>query len=65
MSKTEQRQGVPIWRKSSYSIANAQCVEAAAVPGEVMVRDTVTPPRGQLRFSAEVWRDFIARIKGA
>lgn len=65
MSKTEQHQGILIWRKSSYSIANGQCVGAAAVPGTVMVRDTVGPARGQLRFSAEAWQEFTARIKGA
>jgi hypothetical protein len=64
MSKTEY-EGILIWRKSSYSIANAQCVEAAAVPGAVTVRDTVSPALGRLRFSAEVWHEFTARIKGA
>jgi hypothetical protein len=64
MSKTEQGEGILIWRKSSYSIANGACVEAAAAPGAVMVRDTVSWARGQLRFSAEVWREFTARIKG-
>lgn len=65
MSKTEQHEGNLIWRKSSYSIANGQCVEAAAVPGTVMARDTVRPAGGQLRFSAEAWQEFTARIKGA
>jgi hypothetical protein len=65
MSKTEQHNGILIWRKSSHSIANGQCVEAAAVPGTVMVRDTVSPAGGQLRFSAEAWREFTACVKGA
>ncbi len=64
MSKTERHKGILVWRKSSYSIANGQCVEAAAVPGTVMVRDTVSAEGGQLRFSAEAWREFTARVKG-
>lgn len=64
MSKTGQHQGTLVWRKSSYSVANGQCVEAAAVLQAVVVRDTVSRARGQLRFSAEAWREFTARIKG-
>jgi hypothetical protein len=65
MSETNQRDGILIWRKSSYSVANGQCVEAAAVPTTVLVRDTVSPAGGQLRFPAEAWQEFIARIKAA
>lgn len=65
MSKTEQRTGNLVWRKSSYSIGNGQCVEAAAVPGTVMVRDTAGPADSQLRISAGAWQEFTARIKGA
>jgi hypothetical protein len=65
MSKTEQRKGILIWCKSSYSVANGQCVEAVAVPGAVIVRDTVSPASGQVRFSARAWQEFTARIKGA
>jgi Domain of unknown function (DUF397) len=64
MSKTEQDEGILIWRKSSYSVANGQCVETAVVLGAVTVRDTVSPADGQLRFSAEAWQDFTARVKG-
>jgi hypothetical protein len=65
MSKTGQYKGILIWRKSSYSIANGQCVEAAAVPRTVMVRDTVSPAGGHLRFSAEAWQEFTTRVKSA
>jgi hypothetical protein len=65
MSKTEQRKGILNWRKSSYSVANGQCVEVEAVPGTVIVRDTVSLAGGQVRFSARAWREFIARSKGA
>jgi Domain of unknown function (DUF397) len=65
MSKTDQRKGILTWRKSSYSIANGQCVEVAAVPGTVTVRDTASSARRQLRLSAEAWQEFTARVKAA
>jgi len=64
MSKTECHEGILIWRKSSYSIGNGNCVEAAAAHGEVIVRDTASPARGQLLFTAEAWDKFTAVIKG-
>jgi uncharacterized protein DUF397 len=65
MSKTEQQEGMPTWRKSQYSIANGSCAEVAAVPGTVMVRDSVGPSNVQLQFQSMVWREFIAHIKAA
>ena len=51
------------WRKSSYSGGNGgQCVEVAA-SGRVLVRDSKNPERGRLGFSAQIWREFAARIK--
>jgi hypothetical protein len=51
------------WRKSSYSGTNGgQCVEVAA-PGRVLVRDSKNPGGIRLAFSAQVWREFAARIK--
>jgi Domain of unknown function (DUF397) len=63
MSKTEQAEHVPIWRKSSFSISGGQCAEVAAGSGVVMVRDTNTSAGQPLRFAAEEWRRFIARTK--
>ena len=65
MSETERHEGKPVWRKSSYSIANGACVEAAAAPGAVVVQDTAGAAHGQLRFPARVWREFVARVKEA
>jgi Domain of unknown function (DUF397) len=65
MSETERHDSILVWRKSSYSLANGACVEAAAAPGAVVVRDTVSPARGQLHFPARTWREFVARVKGA
>jgi len=51
------------WRKSSYSGGSGgQCVQVAA-PGRVLVRDSKNPDGGHLRFSAQAWRAFAARIK--
>jgi len=51
------------WRKSSYSgSSGGQCVEVAA-SGRVLVRDSKSPDRGRLGFSAQTWREFAARIK--
>jgi hypothetical protein len=63
MSKAEQREGILIWRKSSHSVANGACVEAAAVSGTVTVRDTANRADSQLRFSVEAWQEFTARVK--
>lgn len=65
MSETEQRKSVLFWRKSSYSIANGQCVAVAAVPGAVQIRDTARPAGDRLRISAGAWREFVAQVKGA
>jgi hypothetical protein len=51
------------WHKSSYSGSNGgQCIEVAA-SGRVLVRDSKSPDGGGLAFSAQVWREFAARIK--
>jgi hypothetical protein len=51
------------WHKSSYSGSNGgQCIEVAA-SGRVLVRDSKNPDGGCLAFSAQVWREFAARIK--
>ncbi len=65
MPETEQSEGIPGWRKSTFSISNGACVEAATVINAVVVRDTVSPAEGQLRFPAGAWRDFIVRVKQA
>lgn len=52
------------WRKSSYSTAEGQCTEVAALPGgAVAVRDSKNPESGALRFTAGEWRVFVAGVK--
>jgi hypothetical protein len=63
MSKTEQAEHVPIWRKSSFSIPSGACAEIAAGSGAVMIRDSINPGGRPLRFPAEAWRRFIATAK--
>ncbi|NSC23345.1 DUF397 domain-containing protein [Streptomyces albus subsp. chlorinus] len=49
------------WTKSSYSSNEGPaCVEVAATPGAVHVRDSknVTGPR--LAFAADTWADFLS-----
>jgi len=65
MSKTKQHEGPLNWRKATCSVGNGACVEAAARPGLVMVRDTVNRAGVQLQFSVQAWREFSVRIKGA
>jgi hypothetical protein len=51
------------WRKSSYSGSNGgQCIEVA-VSGRILVRDSKNPDGVPLALSAQVWREFAARIK--
>jgi hypothetical protein len=51
------------WRKSSHSIGNGDCVEAASRPGEITVRDSKDPDGEILRYSAGAWNSFLARVK--
>ena len=50
-----------LWRKSSYSNGQANCVEVATIAGGrtlVAVRDSTTPDSPGLIFAARVWRQF-------
>ncbi len=55
------------WRKSSYSGTHGehQCVEVAALPGTVGVRDSTDPQGGRLWLSARDWDALLARLKDA
>jgi len=55
-----------LWRKSSYSNGQANCVEAAAAGNgqtSVCVRDSKAPGVPGLAFTARAWRQFTDRIR--
>jgi len=57
-----------LWRKSSYSNGQANCVETAAGGQNgrfVAVRDSKAPNASKLIFAAPVWRQFITTVKVA
>ncbi|MEU8308607.1 DUF397 domain-containing protein [Actinomadura sp. NPDC048955] len=55
----------PVWRKSSRSVegTSAQCVEIAALPGAVGVRDSKAPEAGHLMLDRRDFRALLAELK--
>jgi Domain of unknown function (DUF397) len=55
-----------LWRKSSYSNGQANCVETTSV-GQgrcfVAVRDSKAPDGSKLILAAPVWRQFVDAMK--
>lgn len=52
------------WRKSTKSIANGQCLEAATLPnGRLIVRDSLDKNGPMATFAVNDWRAFIKEIK--
>lgn len=54
-----------VWRKSSWSAYNGNCVEVARLPqGMIAVRDSKDASCGRvLAFEAAAWRSFVASVK--
>ncbi|MFE7665142.1 DUF397 domain-containing protein [Streptomyces celluloflavus] len=56
-----------IWRKSSYSGGQDECVEVAdgcpGHPGRVPVRDSKRPDAAALLFPVAAWASFIGAIQ--
>ncbi|MBX6767475.1 MAG: DUF397 domain-containing protein [Actinomadura rubrobrunea] len=52
-----------VWRKSSYSGTQGDCVELARLGAEVGIRDSKNPENGHLAVAPEVMKGLIGRIK--
>ena len=54
-----------IWRKPRRSIGNGACVQVAASPNTVMVRDSADSTSPVISYPAEAWRAFVVATKAA
>ncbi len=52
-----------VWRKSTRSGGNGDCVETTSLTGAVAVRDSKDPSGPVLLFSAADWGTFLAGTK--
>ncbi|MER6148166.1 DUF397 domain-containing protein [Streptomyces hirsutus] len=53
------------WFKSSYSSGGGgECVEVAATPGAVLIRDSKQPAAARLAVGADVWAGFVQMAAG-
>ncbi|MDQ0810004.1 hypothetical protein QFZ63_001718 [Streptomyces sp. B3I7] len=67
MSVQHSKTAVPeaAWIKSSYSTGNGgECVEVAATPAAVLVRDSKRPAAARLAFGAGAWAGFVEMAAG-
>jgi Domain of unknown function (DUF397) len=59
-----ERLGRAGWRRSSYSGTDGgNCIEAAAIPGTVLVRDSKDQYGPRLAFGRSAWEAFAATVK--
>ncbi|MGV9628903.1 DUF397 domain-containing protein [Streptomyces olivaceoviridis] len=60
--RTEPSVGDVVWFKSSYSTGNGgECVEVAAVPSAVLVRDSKDSAGPVLSLGPKAWAEFVKR----
>jgi hypothetical protein len=53
------------WYRSSYSTGNGgECVEVAALPGAVLVRDSKQPSAARIAFGPDAWSGFVRMTTG-
>jgi Domain of unknown function (DUF397) len=55
--------GMTVWRKSSYSQAQGNCVEVGGDSGQVAVRDTKNRAGVTLAIGAAAWSKFTATLR--
>jgi hypothetical protein len=55
---------IAAWRKSSYSGANGECVEAAPDNSATAVRDSKDPSVGRLTIEAAAWAALTDILRG-
>lgn len=52
-----------MWRKSSFSAGQTNCVEFRPAADGVQVRDSKNPDAGVLDYTASEWQAFIDGVK--
>jgi Domain of unknown function (DUF397) len=51
-----------VWQKSSYSAFQGNCVQVAAAPARVLVRDSKDPESPALAVPTPAWRSFLRTL---
>jgi hypothetical protein len=63
MASGPNRHSTLLWRKSSMSGGNSECVEVAVAESFVLVRDSRDQPGTRLTFGPDQWRTFVRQIR--
>ncbi|RAY16857.1 DUF397 domain-containing protein [Actinomadura craniellae] len=52
-----------VWRKSSHSNGQGECVQVASAMGVVAIRDSKNPGGPHIAVLADEWNAFLAAVK--